>query len=153
MLSGSPGLDPVHPDAAGGRMGVLAGPDGIFIVDAQFAQLTDKVVAAIKRISPKPIRFLVNTHIHGDHTGGNANFAKMGVTIFALREGMLHPVRAANVTDPARLPVVTYGLGGAVKLFMNGEIVDLIPVRAAHTGGDTMIRFENANVIMIGDFY
>jgi cyclase len=156
MLSGSPGLDPVHPDAAGGRMGVLAGPDGIFIVDAQFAQLTDKVVAAIKRISPKPIRFLVNTHIHGDHTSGNANFGKMGVTIFAreeLREGMLHPVRAANVTDPARLPVVTYGRGGAVKLFMNGEIVDLIPVRAAHTGGDTMIRFENANVIMIGDFY
>src|SRR5258706_7764779 len=77
MLSGSPGLDPVHPDAAGGRIGVLAGPDGIFIVDAQFAQLTDKVVAAIKRISPAPIRFLVNTHIHGDHTSGNANFAKM----------------------------------------------------------------------------
>src|SRR5580700_6917149 len=139
VLSGSPGLDPVHPDAAGGRVGVLAGPDGIFIVDAQHAELIDKVVAVIKRISSAPIRFLVNTHIHEDHTGANANFAKMGVTILAreeLREGMVHPVRAANVTDPTRLPVVTYGLGGPVKLYMNDEIVDLIPVRAAHTNGD-----------------
>jgi cyclase len=156
VLSGSPGLDPVHPDAAGGRIGVLAGPDGIFMVDAQLAQLTHKVVEAIRRISPARIRFLVNTHIHGDHTGGNANFAKMGVTIFAreeLREAMVHPVRAANVTDSARLPVVTFGPGGPMKLYMNNEIIDLMPVRAAHTSGDTMIRFENANVIMIGDFY
>src|SRR4030088_2938499 len=83
MLSGSAGLDPGHQDAAGGRIGVLAGPDGIFMVDAQYAQLTDKVAAAIRRISPAPIRFLVNTHIHIDHTCGNANFAKMGATIFA----------------------------------------------------------------------
>src|SRR6202158_1038365 len=86
MLSGSAGFDPGHQDAAGGRIGVLAGPDGIFMVDAQYAQLTDKVVAAIKQISPAPIRFLVNTHLHVDHTGGNANFAKMGVTIFAREE-------------------------------------------------------------------
>src|SRR4051812_34206562 len=73
LLSGSAGLDPGHQDAAGGRIGVLAGPDGILMVDAQYAQLTDKVAAAIKRISSAPIRFLVNTHIHIDHTGGNAN--------------------------------------------------------------------------------
>ena len=161
MLSGSAGLDPGHQDAAGGRIGVLAGPDGIFMVDAQYAQLTDKVVAAIRQISPAPIRFLANTHVHGDHTGGDANFAKMGVTIFAreeLREEMLHPPPSANgnpapARDPATLPVVTYGLGSSVKFHMNGEVVDLIPVRAAHTGGDTMVRFENANAIMIGDFY
>ena len=161
MLSGSAGLDPGHQDAAGGRIGVLAGPDGIFMVDAQYAQLTDKVVAAIKQISPAPIRFLANTHVHGDHTGGNENFAKMGVTIFAreeLRDEMLHPPPSANgnpapARDPASLPVVTYGLGSSVKFHMNGEVVDLIPVRAAHTGGDTMVRFENANAIMIGDFY
>jgi cyclase len=161
MLSGSAGLDPGHQDAAGGRIGVLAGPDGIFMVDAQYAQLTDKVVAAIKQISPAPIRFLVNTHLHVDHTGGNANFAKMGVTIFAreeLREELARPPASPNggaapARDPASLPVVTYGLGGPVTFHMNGEIVDLIPVRAAHTGGDTMIRFENANAIMIGDFY
>src|SRR6266849_3832424 len=77
MLSGSAGVDPGHQDAAGGRIGVLAGPDGIFMVDAQYAPLTDKVVAEIRKISSQPIRFLVNTHLHGDHTPGNANFVKM----------------------------------------------------------------------------
>jgi glyoxylase-like metal-dependent hydrolase (beta-lactamase superfamily II) len=161
MLSGSAGLDPGHQDAAGGRIGVLAGQDGIFMVDAQYAQLTDKVLAAIRQISSVPIRFLVNTHVHIDHTGGNANFARMGATLFAreeLREELMHPPALANgnpapAREPASLPVVTYGLGAPVKFHMNGEVVDLIPVRAAHTGGDTMIRFENANVIMIGDYY
>jgi cyclase len=163
ILSGSAGADPGHEDAAGGRIGVLAGPDGIFMVDAQYAQISDKVLAAIRKISPEPIRFLVNTHVHGDHTAGNANFVKMGALLFAreeLREEMLRPPGAGNASlardparDPARLPVVTYGMGDPIKLRLNGEIVDLIPVRAAHTGGDTMIRFENADVIMIGDFY
>jgi glyoxylase-like metal-dependent hydrolase (beta-lactamase superfamily II) len=161
MLSGSAGADPGHEDAAGGRIGVLVGPDGIFMVDAQYAQISDKVAAAIRKISSEPIRFLVNTHVHGDHTAGNANFVKMGALLFAreeLREEMSRPPAsaagsAAPARDPARLPVVTYGMGDPVKLRLNGEIVDLIPVRAAHTGGDTMIRFENADVIMIGDFY
>jgi glyoxylase-like metal-dependent hydrolase (beta-lactamase superfamily II) len=162
ILSGSAGADPGHQDAAGGRIGVLAGPDGIFMVDAQYAQVTDRVVAAIRRISSEPIRFLVNTHLHGDHTAGNANFVKMGALLFAreeLREEMARPPappangNPAPARDPARLPVVTYGMGDPVKLRLNGEIIDLIPVRAAHTGGDTMIRFENADVIMIGDFY
>jgi len=161
MLSGSAGTDPGHQDGAGGRIGVLAGPDGIFMVDSQYGQITDKVVAAIRKISSEPIRFLVNTHLHIDHTGGNANFVKMGALLFAreeLREEMSRPApsaagNAAPARDPARLPVVTYGLGDPLKLRLNGEIVDLIPVRAAHTGGDTMIRFENADVIMIGDFY
>ena len=159
ILSGSAGADPGHEDAAGGRIGVLAGPDGIFMVDAQYAQITDKVVAAIRKISSEPIRFLVNTHVHGDHTAGNANFVKMGALLFAreeLREELLRPPGGGNAglaRDPARLPVVTYGMGDPVKLRLNGEVVDLIPVRAAHTGGDTMIRFENADVIMIGDFY
>ena len=154
ILSGSAGADPGHEDAAGGRIGILAGPDGIFMVDAQYAQITDKVVVAIRKISPEPIRFLVNTHVHGDHTAGNANFVKMGALLFAreeLREELLRS--QAGAKDPARLPVVTYGMGDPVKFRLNGEIVDLIPVRAAHTGGDTMIRFENADVIMIGDFY
>jgi glyoxylase-like metal-dependent hydrolase (beta-lactamase superfamily II) len=163
MLSGSAGADPGHEDAAGGRIGVLAGPDGVFMVDSQYAQITDKVVAAIRKISAEPIRFLVNTHVHPDHTAGNANFVKMGALLFAreeLREELMRPPAGrgagknpAPAGDPARLPVVTYGMGDPVKLRLNGEIVDLIPVRAAHTGGDTMIRFENADVIMIGDFY
>jgi cyclase len=158
MLSGSAGLDPAHEDAAGGRIGVLAGPDGVFMVDAQYAQLAEKVLAAVRRISGAPIRFLVNTHIHRDHTGGNAYFAKLGATILAraeLREEMGRPrtIDGSPAVDPAGFPVVTYGMGGQLQFHMNGEIVHLVPIRAAHTGGDTSIRFEKANVIMIGDYY
>src|ERR1700704_1363415 len=112
MLSGSENVDPGHPDGAGGRIGVLAGPDGIFMVDAQYLQIGEKVLAAIRRIDAGPIRFLVNTHLHGDHTAGNATFAKLGAVIIAreeLREGMARTpaVAAANAParDPARLPV------------------------------------------------
>ncbi len=161
MLTGSAGLDPSHEDAAGGRIGVLAGPDGVLMIDSQYAQLADKVLAAIRKISTGPIRFLVNTHIHRDHTAGNAYFAKQGAVIFAreeLREGMVRLSKAPNaatnpVADPAGFPVVTYGMGRPVKIHMNGEVVDFIPIRAAHTGGDTNIKFEKANVLFIGDFY
>jgi len=159
MLSGSEGVDPGHPDGAGGRIGVLAGPDGIFMVDSQYLQIGDRVLAAVRRIDQGPIRFLVNTHIHGDHTAGNATFAKQGAVLLAreeLREGMVRqpaPAAGAPPRDPARLPVVTYGMGDPVRIRMNGETVELIPVRAAHTGGDTIVRFVNADVIMIGDFY
>jgi len=161
MLSGSSGIDPSHDDAAGGRIGVLAGPDGILMVDSQYAQLADKVLAAIRRISAEPIRFLVNTHIHRDHTAGNAFFARMGAVILAreeLRDGMMRTAKSPNaaanpLSDPAGWPVITYGMGAPVTIHLDGETVELIPVRAAHTGGDTMIRFVNADVIMIGDFY
>ena len=159
MLSGSEDVDPGHPDGAGGRIGVLAGPDGIFMVDAQYLQVGDRVLAAIRRIDSGPIRFLVNTHIHGDHTAGNATFAKLGAVLLAreeLREGLARqatPTAPAAARDPARLPMLTYGMGDPVRFRMNGETVELIPVRAAHTGGDTMIRFVNADLIMVGDFY
>jgi cyclase len=159
MLSGSEGVDPGHPDGAGGRIGVLAGPDGIFMVDSQYQQIGDRVLAAVRRIDQGPIRFLVNTHIHGDHTAGNATFAKQGAVLLAreeLREGMVRqppPPAGAPPRDPARLPVVTYGMGDPVRIRMNGETVELIPVRAAHTGGDTIVRFVNADLIMVGDFY
>jgi glyoxylase-like metal-dependent hydrolase (beta-lactamase superfamily II) len=159
MLSGSEGVDPGHPDGAGGRIGVLAGADGIFMVDSQYQQIGDKVLAAVRRIDQGPIRFLVNTHIHGDHTAGNATFAKQGAVLLAreeLREGMVRqpaPAAGAPPRDPARLPVVTYGMGDPLRIRMNGETVELIPVRAAHTGGDTIVRFVNADLIMIGDFY
>jgi cyclase len=151
MLSGSPNVDVNHPDAAGGLVGILTGPEGIFMVDSQYAQVSEKLLAAIKKISSDPIRFMANTHIHPDHTAGNPFFGKMGVVIFAreeLRGQMVRPGR-----DPAGYPVVTYGMGAPVTFHLNGETIDLIPVRAAHTSGDTMIRFQNANVIMIGDFY
>jgi glyoxylase-like metal-dependent hydrolase (beta-lactamase superfamily II) len=162
FLTGSPGIDPGHPEAAGCRIAVLAGPDGVLMVDASYAQETPAIVAAIQAITPAPIRFLVNTHAHPDHTGGNANFAKLGALIFAsetARTGIEKPLPpfaraiAAPDTDPTRLPVVTYGVGAPIKLRLDGELVDIIAVAPAHTDGDTIVRFEHADVIMVGDFY
>src|SRR5678815_2820870 len=81
-------------DGQGGTIGVLFGPDGVFMVDTQFAPLSDKIVAAIKRLTPQPIKFVVNTHVHGDHTGGDENFGKLGATIISreeLRYRLAHP--------------------------------------------------------------
>jgi cyclase len=161
MLSGSSGLDPSHEDGAGGRIGVLAGPDGVLMIDSQYLQLADKVLAAVRRIDSGPIRYLVNTHIHRDHTAGNAFFAKQGAVIFArqeLRDSMVQLSKASNassnpVANPAGFPVVTYGMGDPVRIYMNNEVVQFIPIRAAHTSGDTNIKFEKANVLFIGDFY
>jgi cyclase len=146
-------------EGQGGTIGALVGPDGVFLVDSQFAPLTDKIVAAVKQISDGRIRFLVNTHVHGDHTGGNENFGKLGVAILSrpqLRARLVKPSPAANGTTPpsapaAALPMVTYD--APVTVTMNGEEIRLIPVPAAHTDGDTMVRFQTADVIMTGDFY
>jgi glyoxylase-like metal-dependent hydrolase (beta-lactamase superfamily II) len=146
-------------NGSGGPVGVLTGPDGVLLVDSQFAPLTEKIVAAIKQVSNAPIRFLINTHVHPDHTGGNENLGKMGVVIFSrdeLRNRLAHPATAANGTPgtpapPMALPVITYS--GQVTFHIDGEDVEAIPVPKAHTDGDTMVRFPNANVIMIGDFF
>jgi cyclase len=161
VLTGSPGTDPGHPEAAAGRIGVLTGPDGVFMVDAGYQPLTGKVVAAIRKLSSGPIRFLVDTHEHPDHTGGNPDFAKMGALIIArdeVREELAKPLPAAvgdaaSGTDPARLPALTFGADTPLIIHFDGETIDLIPLPAAHTGGDLMIRFEKADVIMIGDIY
>jgi glyoxylase-like metal-dependent hydrolase (beta-lactamase superfamily II) len=146
-------------DGQGGTIGVLVGPDGIFMVDSQFAPLSQKIAAAIHQISDKPIRFMVNTHVHGDHTGGNENFAKMGATIFSrdeLRWRLAHPSPGANnapgVPAPAvALPVVTYE--GPVTIHMDGEDVHLIPIPRAHTDGDTLVYFPSNDVLMTGDYF
>src|SRR5215472_10777720 len=146
-------------DGRGGTIGVLVGPQGTFMVDSQFAPLTDRIVAEIHKISPNPIRFMVNTHVHPDHTGGNANLAKMGVTILArdeLRDRLMNPAPGANgqpgtPAPEVALPVITYD--NRVTFHMDGETIDLIPIRKAHTDGDTMVYFHNADVIMTGDFY
>jgi cyclase len=142
-----------------GTVSMLSGPDGIFLVDGQFAQVNDKLVAAIRKISNQPIRFLVNTHIHGDHTSGNELFAKQGALLFSrdqLRWRMAHPAPGANgqpgrPAAPQALPVVTYD--GPVTLHINGEDVQLIPIRAAHTDGDTLIYFTKTDVLATGDYF
>jgi glyoxylase-like metal-dependent hydrolase (beta-lactamase superfamily II) len=146
-------------DGQGGEIGVLTGPDGVLMVDAQFAPLSQKIAAAIHQVSNQPIRFLINTHVHNDHTGGNENFAKMGAIIFArpeLRERLIHPAPGANGAVPpgapeAALPVVTYD--APIMIHIDGEDVRLIPIPRAHTDGDTLVMFPKANVIMCGDFF
>ena len=146
-------------EGQGGTIGVLAGPDGVLMVDTGFAPLSEKIVAAIKNISTSPIKFVINTHVHGDHTGGDENFGKLGATIFArseLRDRLMHPAPGANGVVPASapaiaLPLVTYN--SPITFHLDGEEVDLIPIAHAHTDGDTMVHFRNADVIMTGDFF
>jgi glyoxylase-like metal-dependent hydrolase (beta-lactamase superfamily II) len=146
-------------EGSGGTIGALVGPDGVFMVDAQYAPLTDKIVAAVKGISNGNIRYLINTHVHGDHTGGNENFAKLGVTLFSreeLRDRLAHPAPTANGTPgtpapPAALPIITYT--GKLTFHMNGEDVEAIAVPKAHTDGDTLVRFPKQDVLMTGDYF
>ena len=147
-------------EGQGGMIGVLTGPDGTLMVDSQFAPLTDKIVAAIHQISSGPIRFMINTHVHPDHTGGNENLGKMGVVIFSreeLRDRLAQPIppTGANPGRPpmpaAALPLVTYR--GRVTFHMDGEDVELIPIPRAHTDGDTLVHFKNGDVLMTGDYF
>jgi glyoxylase-like metal-dependent hydrolase (beta-lactamase superfamily II) len=147
-------------DGQGGRMGVLVGSDGIFIVDSQFAPLSEKLIAAIRQISPAPFRFLVNTHVHGDHTGGNENFTKAGATLISrpmLRQRLAKPSAppgggAAPAPAPAAaLAVLTYDSRSTV--YMDGEAIELIPLPAAHTDGDTAVKFPSSDVLMTGDVF
>jgi glyoxylase-like metal-dependent hydrolase (beta-lactamase superfamily II) len=137
------------------------------MVDSQNRQVAEKTLMAIRSFTNAPIKALVNTHIHSDHTGANAFFARQGALIFAqenLRVEMLRPPPRANgqpapAPDMAGVPVSTYNFKPAasgqpaVTFNMNGETVDLIPMMPSHTAGDTVVRFRKANVIYIEDFY
>jgi glyoxylase-like metal-dependent hydrolase (beta-lactamase superfamily II) len=146
-------------DGQGGTIGVLFGPDGVFMVDTQFAPLSDKIAAAIKRLTPQPIKYVVNTHVHGDHTGGDENFGKLGATIISreeLRYRLAHPNPNANGTPGAAMPAaglpkMTYR--DLLTLRMNGEDIQMIAIPRAHTDGDTLVYFPGLDVIMTGDFY
>jgi glyoxylase-like metal-dependent hydrolase (beta-lactamase superfamily II) len=167
VLHGSDGLDPAHPDGSGGRVMVLFGPDGVLMVDTENRQVAEKTLATIRSFTNAAIKVVVNTHVHSDHTGANAFFARQGAMIYAqenLRAEMMRPPARANgqappAPDPAAVPVVTYQFKPAspgepaVTLHMNGETVDFIPMMPSHTAGDTIVRFRKANVIYIEDFY
>jgi glyoxylase-like metal-dependent hydrolase (beta-lactamase superfamily II) len=167
VLHGSEGLDPAHPDASGGRAMALFGADGVLLVDTENRQVADKTLQAIRSFTSAPIKVLVNTHVHPDHTGANAFFVNQGALLFAqedLRNELLRPPLRANgqpapAPEPASVPTVTYRFNAAtagqpaVTFNMNGETVDFIPMMPSHTAGDTIVRFRNANVIYIEDFY
>ena len=133
---------------AGGNVAVSVGDDGVFIVDDQYAPLTEKIVRAIRALSDGPIRFVINTHAHGDHVGGNENFTGMGALIVAhdnTRERMAEGGDAAS----GALPVITFG--EQMSLHLNGEDVDIIHVGPAHTDGDVFVFFRGSNVLHMGD--
>jgi glyoxylase-like metal-dependent hydrolase (beta-lactamase superfamily II) len=146
-------------EGQGGMIGALVGPDGVLLVDTQFAPLTEKIVAAVRQISNAPIRFVINTHVHGDHTGGNENLAKLGATIFSrdeLRRRLAHPnptaAGAPGTPAPAgALPKITYD--GPVTFHLNGEEVRAIPIHRAHTDGDTLVQFVHNDALMTGDYF
>jgi cyclase len=146
-------------EGSGGMIGILTGPDGVFMVDTQFAPLTDKLVAATKQVSNQPIRWIVNTHVHPDHTGGNENFAKLGATLFSRDEllwRLAHPAPGATGAPTAAapttaLPKITYE--GPVTFHNDGEEVRLNPILRAHTDGDTLVQFVNNDILMTGDYF
>ena len=145
---------------AGGNIGVSVGQDGLFLIDDQFAPLSDKIMAALKKLSEGPIRFVLNTHWHGDHTGGNENMGHAGAVIVShdnVRKRLSTEQfikafdRKVPPSPPGALPVVTFP--ESVTLHLNGETIHAFHVDPAHTDGDSVVHFRNANVIHAGDTF
>jgi len=148
-------------EGEGGNIGVSAGEDGVILIDDQYAPLTEKILAAVKVISDKPIRFVINTHWHFDHTGGNENLGKGGVIIVAhdnvykrlSSEQFIQLLnnRKVPAMPKAGLPMVTFS--DSVTFRVNGDEITAYRIPAAHTDGDVFVRFKNANVIHTGDVF
>lgn len=156
--------EPLAPGVAvlfgqGGNIGVSYGPDGTVLIDDQFAPLTTKIQAAIAALGATPVRFLINTHWHGDHTGGNENLGKAGALILAhdnvrvrLAQAVTRPDGTVVPAAPkAALPVVTYDKG--LKLHLNGDEVRAVFLHGGHTDGDSIIIWEKANIVHMGDLF
>lgn len=145
---------------AGGNIGVSYGADGTVFVDDQFAPLTPKILEATRALDPKPVKFVINTHWHFDHSGGNENLGKQGSVIVAhdnvrrrmSMEGIIEELNLKFPPSPnAALPSVTFGDG--VTLHLNGDTLKVVHVRAAHTDGDAIVKWERANVLHMGDVF
>ncbi|MFT5658667.1 MAG: cyclase [Gammaproteobacteria bacterium] len=144
----------------GGNIGLFIGEDGSFVIDDQFAPFTDKILAAIKSVGGDTPRFLINTHFHGDHTGGNENLGKKGSLIVShenVRQRLVDGsfIKAFGMksapASKAALPVMTFS--EELHFHINGDTVNAIHVPNAHTDGDSIIQFEAANVVHAGDVF
>jgi len=147
----------------GGNIGLSVGPDGAFVIDDQFAPLTQKILAAIAEVTSESVRFVFNTHWHGDHTGGNENMGEAGALIVAhknVRERMSaeqvlerigRPVSTTPASPDGALPVVTFT--EEASFHINGDELHAFHVSNAHTDGDAIVHFVGANVVHMGDTF
>jgi cyclase len=145
---------------AGGNIGVSVGEDALFLVDDQYAPLTPKILAALKKLTDKPVRFVLNTHWHGDHTGGNENMAKSGSVIVAhdnvrkrmSSEQFMALFKSKVAPSPkGALPIVTFTTD--IAFHLNGDEIFAFHAPKAHTDGDTIVHFRKSNVIHMGDLF
>lgn len=135
-------------EGAGGNIGVSVGPDGLLIVDDQFAPLAEKIDAALKKLDPGALRFVLNTHWHGDHTGGNAYFGSRHADIVA-HANVRRRLAGKSGAKKEELPVITFDQSASVHF--NGEEIKLLHHGPGHTDGDSIIHFTGANVVHMGD--
>ncbi|WP_242156905.1 MBL fold metallo-hydrolase [Aestuariivivens sediminis] len=135
-------------EGQGGNIGISVGDDGVFMIDSQFGRLTPKILETIHTISEKPIKFLANTHHHGDHTGGNANIANEYTTIIAHDNVRKRLVENDKIEA---LPVITFN--DRLSIYINGEQVMVMHFENTHTDGDSMLYFTTSNVLHTGDIY
>jgi len=144
----------------GGNIGLFIGPDGSFMVDDQFAPLTEKIIAAAKSVGGDVPKYLINTHFHGDHTGGNENLGQAGTLIMShhgVRERLVNGSfigafgMKADSASKVALPTVTYSEN--MHLHINDETVHIVHIPRAHTDGDSFVVFEKANVVHAGDLF
>jgi glyoxylase-like metal-dependent hydrolase (beta-lactamase superfamily II) len=145
---------------SGGNMCVSIGPDGILLVDCEFPQTASKLMDAIAKLQPGPVRFLIDTHWHSDHAGANADFAKIGTIIIAqdnvrtrlsTQQGPSYFGSTSAPSPPEAWPMITYDK--TMTVHFNGEDIQLINDGVSHTDGDTVVYFPKSNVVHMGDIY
>jgi cyclase len=134
---------------AQGNVAVSVGSDGILLVDSMYGQMHQKIVDAVRALSPQPIRYVVNTHLHGDHTAGNSAMAGLGALIVSHENMRKRMAGAQNALPDGTLPVLTYT--ESLTLHLNGEEIQIYHPPPAHTDGDSIVYFRKANVVHVGD--